>query len=614
MAQTSRSKLSDEQLGEIIESDDFWNDIETSDTEEIDAVANDQLDTLQQIVDAGDQSDADEEDDEIFSEHDSDSDLEWHPTDDEEEVQLDEADSNRAKNYWYGKDNTKEAPGRTRTLSHNIVTVLPGLKNDIYKNPPRSPLDAWEILFSNEILELIVQHKNTKIDDMQRKYKKFKTRKNSSKKYSPTFIHNTDLIEIKAFIGLLYMQGVFKSSHEDLRSLWATDGTGREIFRCTMSMARFSFLLCALRFDDHTTRSTRVKNNPLAAFSDIFDIFFRNCKQAYSPGVNVTVDEMLVAFRGRCRFRMYMPNKPAKYGIKIQILADTKTHFAVNAEDYTGKNPTEDRTRFTHPTHVVLRLVEPIVNTNRNITGDNWYTSVELADALRSKGLTYVGTMKKNKRAIPPQFLPNRTRQTDSSLFGFTAQNTIVSYVPRRGKSVVLLSTMHHNASVDGSTKKPEIILYYNGTKGGVDALDEKCARYSTSRRTRRWPMVLFHAILDIAGVNARILYQFAQAGEFISRSSYLKELGRQLYTPYVTARISNQNVPRKIRMKAADILKLHLEESSIPLEMPQRSKRPRCRICPPNKDRKTSNVCSACKIPVCLQCSKIICINCAPN
>nr|CAH7763851.1 unnamed protein product [Callosobruchus chinensis] len=381
-----------------------------------------------------------------------------------------------------------------------------------------------------------------------------------------------------------------------------------------MSMARFSFLLCALRFDDHTTRSTRVKNNPLAAFSDIFDIFFRNCKQAYSPGVNVTVDEMLVAFRGRCRFRMYMPNKPAKYGIKIQILADTKTHFAVNAEDYTGKNPTEDRTRFTHPTHVVLRLVEPIVNTNRNITGDNWYTSVELADALRSKGLTYVGTMKKNKRAIPPQFLPNRTRQTDSSLFGFTAQNTIVSYVPRRGKSVVLLSTMHHNASVDGSTKKPEIILYYNGTKGGVDALDEKCARYSTSRRTRRWPMVLFHAILDIAGVNARILYQFAQAGEFISRSSYLKELGRQLYTPYVTARISNQNVPRKIRMKAADILKLHLEESSIPLEMPQRSKRPRCRICPPNKDRKTSNVCSACKIPVCLQCSKIICINCAPN
>ncbi|VEN48021.1 unnamed protein product [Callosobruchus maculatus] len=81
---------------EIIKSDDFWNDIETSDDEEIDAVADDQLDTLQQIVDAGDQSDADEEDDEILSEYDSDSDLEWQPTDDEEEVQLDEA-----KNYCY---------------------------------------------------------------------------------------------------------------------------------------------------------------------------------------------------------------------------------------------------------------------------------------------------------------------------------------------------------------------------------------------------------------------------------------------------------------------------------------------------------------------------------
>nr|CAI5841810.1 unnamed protein product [Callosobruchus analis] len=104
MAQTSRPKLSDEQLREIIVSDDFWNDIETSDNEEIDAVVNDQLDTLQQIMDAGDQSDADEEDDEIFSKHDSDSDLEWHPTDDEGEVQLDETDSNAKKLLvWKGK-------------------------------------------------------------------------------------------------------------------------------------------------------------------------------------------------------------------------------------------------------------------------------------------------------------------------------------------------------------------------------------------------------------------------------------------------------------------------------------------------------------------------------
>lgn len=607
MAQSSRSKLSEDQLKQILEEEEFWKDSDISDNEEIDVIVSDKLDTLQQIVDTGDQSDADEEDEEILSQHDSDSELELDPSDEDAEL-------NFGNNYWYGKDKTKwskEAPGRTRTLAHNIVTVLPGLKGELRQNPPRTPLDAWETLFTNDILELIAQHTNNKIDDMRRKYKKFKTKNNARKKYSPTFIHNTDLREIRAFIGLLYMQAVFKSNHEDLRSLWATDGTGREIFRCTMSLSRFSFLLCALRFDDPTTRATRVKENPLAAFSNIFDTFFQNCKQAYSPGAYVTVDEMLVAFKGRCKFRMYMPNKPAKYGIKIQILADSKTHFAVNAEVYTGKNPAEDRAKFTHPTHVVLRLVEPIINTNRNVTGDNWYTSIELVDALKNKCLTYVGTMKKNKRAIPHEFLPNRTRPVNSSLFGFTAQNTIVSYVPKRNKSVVLLSTMHHNACVDDDSKKPEIILFYNGTKAGVDALDEKCANYSTSRRTRRWPMVLFHTILNISGVNSRILYQFAQAGEEISRSNYLKELGRQLYTPHVTARIYNANVPRKIRMNAADILKLTFEEPPIPAEEQQRSKRPRCRICPSNKDRKTSNRCSSCKIPVCLQCSSLICKNC---
>lgn len=170
---------------------------------------------------------------------------------------------------------------------------------------------------------------------------------------------------------------------------------------------------------------------------------------------------------------------------------------------------------------------------------------------------------------------------------------------------------MHHSDCVDDDSKKPEIILFYNETKAGVDALDEKCATYSTSRRTRRWPMVLFHTLLNIAGVNSRVMYQFSQAGREISRSSYLKELGRQLYTPHVTARIYNTNVPRKIRMSAADILKLSVEEPPTPVEAPQRSKRPRCGLCPPGKDRKTSNRCSSCKKPVCLQCSNLVCKNC---
>lgn len=157
-------------------------------------------------------------------------------------------------------------------------------------------------------------------------------------------IKNTDKLEIEAFIGLLYLQGLFKSGHEDLR-LWATDGTGRDLFRATMPLARFSFLLCCIRFDDETTRADRRKENKLAPISEMFDKFVTNSKQNYTPGDIMTVDEMLVPFRGRCGFRMFIPNKPAKYGIKVQILADSQTHDMLNAEIYTGKYPTEKKNK-----------------------------------------------------------------------------------------------------------------------------------------------------------------------------------------------------------------------------------------------------------------------------
>jgi hypothetical protein len=50
----------------------------------------------------------------------------------------------------------------------------------------------------------------------------------------------------------------------------------------------------------------------------------------------------------------------------------------------------------------------------------------------------------------------------------------MVSYVPKPGKAVIMLSTMHRDAVVSSrEDKKPEIILQYNSAKGGVDTLDQ---------------------------------------------------------------------------------------------------------------------------------------------
>lgn len=111
-------------------------------------------------------------------------------------------------------------------------------------------------------------------------------------------------------------------------------------------------------------------------------------------------------------------------------------------------------------------LCEPFERTNRNVTFGNYFTSFELAQTLLSKGLTCVGTLRKNKRCIPANFLPHRVREVGSNVFGFRRNMTIVSYVPKKNRAVILLSTMHHSNAIDvQNKKKSEINLYY--TKGG---------------------------------------------------------------------------------------------------------------------------------------------------
>lgn len=92
-----------------------------------------------------------------------------------------------------------------------------------------------------------------------------------------------------------------------------------------------------MRFDDRQTRDQRKVNNKAAAISDIFSKFVSNSQAVYCPSGLDTIDEMLVPFRRCCPFRVYMPSKPKKYGLKVMCLADAKTSYLFNAYIYTGK-------------------------------------------------------------------------------------------------------------------------------------------------------------------------------------------------------------------------------------------------------------------------------------
>lgn len=352
-----------------------------------------------------------------------------------ESDECDESDTRKIKAY-YGKNKFKWSAepfvNRTRTMKHNIVTQLPGLRFIAKQHLQNCPtaVCCWSLLFKDNILEILVQWTNKKIESQRVNYSNEQT----------SFIQNTDIVEMKAFLGLLIYTSVFKSNNENIETIFATDGTGRDIFRSVMSQKRFAFLLICLRFDNPADRIERRREDPAAPVSEIFNMFVQNCQDVYSVSVSTCIDEMLIQFRGRCKFKVYMPNKPAKYGIKVMCLTDARNHYFYNGYIYTGRDSdgqglSDSDKKFNKPTQSVLRLTRPIYGTNKNVTADNWFSSIQLIDVLFERKLTYVGTLKKNKREIPPEFLPSKRREVGSTLYGFTKNITMLSHVPKKNKS-----------------------------------------------------------------------------------------------------------------------------------------------------------------------------------
>ena len=183
---------------------------------------------------------------------------------------------------------------------------------------------------------------------------------------------------------------------------------------------------------------------------------------------------------------------------------------------------------------VVKSLAEALYHAGRSITVDNYFTDFALASELLFKKTTYVGTLRKNKSDIPPEFQANKTRPIGSTLFGF--DTTLVSFVPKKSKSVVVVSTMHHDDKIDDQTGKPDIILYYNQTKEAVDKKEQMCHTYSIQRKTKRLPLAYFMNPLNLSGLNSYITYiiwnpQYCQKLSH-KRRQFLEDLGLDLLKP----------------------------------------------------------------------------------
>ncbi|XP_008423828.1 piggyBac transposable element-derived protein 4-like [Poecilia reticulata] len=491
------------------------------------------------------------------------------------------------------KWSTSPHQSRARLSSSNVIKMTPGPTSFALSRVDDIE-SAFQLFISPPMEKIILDMTN------------LEGRRVFQEKWKPL-----DPSDLHAYIGILVLAGVYRSKGEATASLW-NEEYGRPIFRATMSLETFHMISRVIRFDNRDTRAGRREKDKLAAIRDVWDKWVNILPLLYNPGPHVTVGESLVPFRGCCPFRQYVPNKPAKYGIKIWAACDAKSSYAWNMQIYTGK-PLRGPPEKNQGMLVVLEMTEGLQG--HNITCDNFFTSYRLGVELQKRKLAMLGAVRKNKPELPSEILKMQGRPLHSSKFTFTENTTLVSYCPKRNKNVLVMSTMHKDASLTTrEDMKPQMILDYNSTKGGVDNLDKVTAAYSCQRKSTRWPLVVFYNIVDVSAYNAYVLWieinQHWNASKLYRRRIFLEELGKALVTP----KIQNRARPARSPAAAAVIANVQVRASDQPTMDPLdkcAKKRRRCQVCPSRDDSKTSTSCVRCKKCICRKHTVTFCPSC---
>ena len=211
-----------------------------------------------------------------------------------------------------------------------------------------------------------------------------------------------------------------------------------------------------------------------------------------------------------------------------------------------------------------------------------------------------------NRREVLSQFKAANGREIKSTKTFYDHSNKILllSYVHKRNKNALMMSSSHFSISIMDCHKKLTVITDYDKHKGEVDTLDENCEKFSCLRKTNLWPMVINYNLISVATNSAFIIMR--DSGKCDRKTDFLKQLSFQLAQSYLSI--------RKLRAETkilAEIMGFIDIASNTINRTVQGIKRGRCYRC----GKHTRLVCLVCRRRVCPQHRKIpkntYCIEC---
>lgn len=373
---------------------------------------------------------------------------------------------------------------------------IEGLKINISEDC--SPRNIFEVLFDDHLFEKICEWINLRALSVIGNVIPKHSTMNKWKPITPD--------EFRRFLALCMLMGNIQMPN--IKRYWSKNPLyDHPIFGNTMSRNRFEQILRCLCF----TKKDDIKTSRLHKIEQVADHVFENIRKVLYPGRNLSLDEALLLWRGRLIFRQYIPNKSAKYGMKLYELC-TPDGFVLECLVYTGKDTVNNEIGHAHA--VVTKLAERYFGKGHTLYLDNYYNSVKLAEFLYEKKTHVVGTLRKNRKGNPKIVVDCKLRKGESI---FRKKKNVMVLKWKDKRDVLMITTLHGPGSEKTTNKrgaaqeKPSVVVDYNKHMSGVDRSDQMLSYYTTPRKTIRWYLKLFFHFVDICLWNGTYLHNVAK-------------------------------------------------------------------------------------------------------
>src|SRR5665648_581952 len=255
---------------------------------------------------------------------------------------------------------------------HAVDVPLPRLRHERQPAPAEdTPLRLLQRFLPPALMEEFAQHTNAA---------------------APHDWRPSTAAELYAFLGAHLFMGIDRLPRTEL--YWSST-FGHPLITSLFSRDRFKQLLRFFRVV--APDEAAAERDPLPHVRALAEKLNASFAAHAAPSQHLTLDEAMVAYKGRSPIKQYIPSKPHKWGYKIWCLAseDCLLHFEV----YEGKEEHPSPLGSTYET--VMRMTAEYQQQQHVLLADNWFTSPSVLDALVARGIRCCGSVRRNRRGMP---------------------------------------------------------------------------------------------------------------------------------------------------------------------------------------------------------------------